>query len=165
VAPADAVGLVEDDVGRAVPRSGEAAEDLGADPGAGVQVDDGLQDDVRTSVALGGTVAIPGGAPTVAGNDSVLRFYAVWWAVRGPAAWSSARDPVLDERRVRMLCVTTFLGGLARPAAMRTSKQAAPVVPCADRRRARRPSGPAHRAAAPGARLTRDPMGTGVAVV
>ena len=49
MARADAVGLVEHDVGRAVPRGGEAAEGLGADPGAGVQVDDGLQDDVRTA--------------------------------------------------------------------------------------------------------------------
>jgi hypothetical protein len=73
------------------------------------------------SVALRGTAAIPGGAPTVASNDSVLRFYAVWWAAQGPAAWSLARDPGLDERRVRTLCVTTFVGGLARMAAMRAS--------------------------------------------
>ena len=44
---ADAVGLVEDDVGRALPLRGEAAERLGADPGAGAEADDGLQDDVR----------------------------------------------------------------------------------------------------------------------
>ena len=80
-----------------------------------------------TSVALRGTAAIPGGAPTVAGNDSVLRFYAVWWAAQGPAAWSLARDPGLDERRVRTLCVTTFLGGLARLAAMRTSGRPHPL--------------------------------------
>jgi hypothetical protein len=63
----------------------------------------------------------------VAGNDSVLRFYAVWWAAQGPAAWSLARDPGLDERRVRTLCVTTFLGGLARPAATRTSGRPHPL--------------------------------------
>ena len=80
-----------------------------------------------TSVALRGTAAIPGGAPTVASNDSVLRFYAVWWAAQGPAAWSLARDPGLDERRVRTLCVTTFLGGLARTAAMRTSGRPHPL--------------------------------------
>jgi uncharacterized protein DUF4345 len=80
-----------------------------------------------TSVALRGTAAIPGGAPTVAGNDSVLRFYAVWWAAQGPAAWSPARDPGLDERRMRTLCVTTFLGGLARLAAVRTSGRPHPL--------------------------------------
>ena len=72
-------------------------------------------------VALRGTAAIPGGAPTVASNDSVLRFYSVWWAAQGPAAWTLARDPDLDERRVRALSATTFLGGLARLAAARTS--------------------------------------------
>jgi hypothetical protein len=80
-----------------------------------------------TSVALRGTAAIPGGAPTVASNDSVLRFYAVWWAAQGPAALSLARDPALDERRVRALCATTFLGGLARVAAMRTSGRPHPL--------------------------------------
>ncbi len=64
---------------------------------------------------------IPGGAPTAASNDSVLRFYAVWWAAQGPAALSLARDPGLDEGRVRFLCLATFLGGLARVVAMRTS--------------------------------------------
>jgi hypothetical protein len=34
-------------------------------------------------VALRGTTSIPGGAPTAASNDSVLRFYAVWWAAQG----------------------------------------------------------------------------------
>lgn len=74
-----------------------------------------------TSVVLRGTAAIPGGAPTAASNDSVLRFYAVWWAAQGPAALSLARDPGLDEGRVRFLCLATFLGGLARVVAMRTS--------------------------------------------
>ena len=79
------------------------------------------------SVALRGTAAVPGGAPTVASNDSVLRFYAVWRAAQGPAAWSLARDPGLDERRVRALAVTTFLGGLARVAAMRASGRPHPL--------------------------------------
>ncbi len=52
-----------------------------------------------TSVALLRTAAIPGGASTVAGNDSVPRSHAVWWAAQGPAAWSLARDPGLDVRR------------------------------------------------------------------
>lgn len=72
-------------------------------------------------VALRGTASIPGGAPTVASNDSALRFYAVWWAAQGPAAWRLARDPDLNERRLRAVCATMFLGGFARLAAMRTS--------------------------------------------
>ncbi len=79
------------------------------------------------SVALRGTAAIPGGAPTVASNDSVLRFYAVWWAAQGPAAWAVARDPGLDEARVRALSATTFLGGLARLAAARASGRPHPL--------------------------------------
>lgn len=73
------------------------------------------------SVALRGTASIPGGAPTAASNDSVLRFYAVWWAAQGPVAWHLARDPDLDHDRLRALCVTTFIGGLARLAARRSS--------------------------------------------
>jgi len=80
-----------------------------------------------TSVVLRGTAAIPGGAPTVASNDSVLRFYAVWWAAQWPAAWSLARDPALDAGRLRALCATTFLGGLARVAAMRSSGRPHPL--------------------------------------
>ncbi|MFD2093809.1 DUF4345 domain-containing protein [Blastococcus deserti] len=80
-----------------------------------------------TAVALRGPAAVPGGAPTVASNDSVLRFYAVWWAAQGPAALSLARDPALDEGRVRALCATTFLGGLARVAAMRASGRPHPL--------------------------------------
>lgn len=70
------------------------------------------------SVVLRGTASIPG-APTAASTDSVLRFYAVWWAAQGPAAWHLARDPDLDQGRLRAVCVTTFLGGLARIAAWR----------------------------------------------
>jgi hypothetical protein len=71
--------------------------------------------------------AIPGGLPTTASNDRVLRFYAVWWAAQGPAAWSLARDPMLDPRQVRAVCATTFLGGLARVAAMRASGRPHPL--------------------------------------
>lgn len=73
------------------------------------------------AVALRGTAAIPGGAPTAASNDSVLRFYAVWWAAQGPAMWRLAHDPDLDERALRYVCATTFLGGLARLVSVRTS--------------------------------------------
>ncbi len=79
------------------------------------------------TVALTGTRSIPAGAPTVASNDSVLRFYAVWWAAQGPAAWRLARDPVVDRARLRTLCATTFLGGLARVAAARASGRPHPL--------------------------------------
>jgi len=78
-------------------------------------------------VALRGTTSIPGGAPTVASNDSVLRFYAVWWAAQGPAAWHLARDPGLDESQLRAVSATTFLGGLARIAAARASGRPHPL--------------------------------------
>ena len=78
-------------------------------------------------VALRGTAAVPGGAPTAASNDSVLRFCATWWAAQGPAAWRLARDPALDEGRLRSVCVTLFLGGLARLAAARTSGRPHPL--------------------------------------
>lgn len=78
-------------------------------------------------VALRGTAAIPGGAPTVASNDSVLRFYAVWWAAQGPVAWRLARDARLDRGQLRAVCATTFLGGLARLAAARTSGRPHPL--------------------------------------
>jgi hypothetical protein len=73
------------------------------------------------AVALRGTAAIPGGARTVPSNDSVLRFYAVWWAAQGPALWRLARDPGLDDRDLQRVCTTTFLGGLARLASMAAS--------------------------------------------
>jgi hypothetical protein len=73
------------------------------------------------SVAVRGTAAIPGGARTVASNDSVLRFYAAWWAAQGPAMWRLASDPGLDEQSLRRVCTTTFVGGLARLASMRVN--------------------------------------------
>ena len=80
-----------------------------------------------TMVALRGPAAIPGGAPTAASNDSVLRFHAVWWAAQGLASWQLARDPQLDERRLRLLCATTVVGGLARLAAARASGRPHPL--------------------------------------
>ena len=72
------------------------------------------------AVALRGTAAIPGGAPTAASNDSVLRFYAVWWATQGPVMLRLAREPGLDERALRSVCAATLLGGLARLHSART---------------------------------------------
>lgn len=73
------------------------------------------------SVAVGGTRVIPGGAPTAASNDSVTRFYAVWWAAQGPVLWRLARDIDTDHDGFRTVCSVTFLGGLARLAAARES--------------------------------------------
>ena len=79
------------------------------------------------TVALRGTAAIPGGARTVASNDSVLRFYAVWWAAQGPAMWRLARDPGLDESSLRRVCTTMFLGGVARLASTRAHGRPHPL--------------------------------------
>lgn len=79
------------------------------------------------AVALRGTAAIPGGALTAASNDSVLRFYAVWWAAQGPAAWRLARDPDLDRRQLTTFAALTFAGGLARVAAARASGRPHPL--------------------------------------
>lgn len=78
-------------------------------------------------VAFGGTAAIPGGTPTTASNDSVLRFYAIWWAAQGPAALRLVHDPMVDPGAVRHLAATTFCGGLARLAAVRASGRPHPV--------------------------------------
>ncbi len=78
-------------------------------------------------VALRGAAAVPGGAPTVASNESVLRFYAVWWAAQGPLSWRLARDPDLDQDRLRAVCAATFLGGLARLGAARSSGRPHPL--------------------------------------
>lgn len=80
-----------------------------------------------TAVALRGTASIPGGAPTVPSNDSVLRFYAVWWAAQGPVMWRLARDPDLDVCALRYVCATTFGGGLARLASARTHGRPHPL--------------------------------------
>ena len=50
VAEVDAVRLGEDDVGRHAPLRGEPAQRLGADAGAGGEVDDRLQRDDRAAV-------------------------------------------------------------------------------------------------------------------
>ena len=78
-------------------------------------------------VAARGTDGIPGGAPTVASNDSVLRFYAVWWAAQGPAVWRLIRADELDQGELRRVSVTTFAGGLARLMAMRASGRPHPL--------------------------------------
>jgi len=65
------------------------------------------------SVAARGAAAIPGGARGAASNDSVMRFYAVWWAAQGPSLWRLSRRPTLPRDDLNAVCLTTFLGGLA----------------------------------------------------
>jgi hypothetical protein len=71
------------------------------------------------SVAARGAGAIPGGATGAASNDSVMRFYAVWWAAQGPALWRLSSSPGLPREKIDALCLTIFLGGLARLASLR----------------------------------------------
>lgn len=80
-----------------------------------------------TLVAVRGAAAIPGGAPTCPSNDSVMRFYAVWWASQGPALWRLSRDPALPRPQLHAVCATTFLGGVARLAAARHSGRPHPL--------------------------------------
>jgi hypothetical protein len=80
-----------------------------------------------TAVAVRGPAAIPGGAPTVASNDSVLRFYAVWWASQGPAFGRVASRVPDSDGSLVALSTLTFLGGLARLTAARTSGRPHPL--------------------------------------
>jgi Domain of unknown function (DUF4345) len=79
------------------------------------------------AVAVRGPSAIPGGAPTGASNDSVLRFYGVWWAAQGPVFWRLARDLDADPRAFDAACATIFAGGLARLLAARASGRPHPL--------------------------------------
>ena len=78
-----------------------------------------------TAVAVRGTDAIPGGAATVPSNDSVLRFYAVWWAAQGPLLWKLAAD--LDRTTLRAVSAITMLGGVARIASARRTGRPHPL--------------------------------------
>jgi hypothetical protein len=71
------------------------------------------------SVAARGAGAIPGGAPGAPSNDSVMRFYAVWWAAQGPSLWRLSRRSTVSRNELDAVCLTTFLGGLARLASYR----------------------------------------------
>lgn len=80
-----------------------------------------------TLVAVRGAAGIPGGASAAASNDSVMRFYAIWWASQGPVLWRLSRDPVLPAAQLQAVCVTTFLGGVARLAAAKDSGRPHPL--------------------------------------
>jgi hypothetical protein len=68
-----------------------------------------------------GADAIPGGGAVTASTDSVLRFYAAWWAASGGLMWRVAADPERHPVALRAIAATTFAGGLARLLAMRRS--------------------------------------------
>lgn len=67
-----------------------------------------------TSVVLRGAAAVPGGGQVTASTDSVLRFYAVWWASLGPLMAHLATRPPQERGRLTAVAVLTALGGLAR---------------------------------------------------
>ncbi|GAA1434270.1 hypothetical protein GCM10009616_28160 [Microlunatus lacustris] len=48
-----------------------------------------------------------------------MRFYAVWWAAQAPSLWRLSRSPNLPRNHLDAVCLTTFLGGLARLASLR----------------------------------------------
>ncbi len=48
-----------------------------------------------------------------------MRFEAVWWVAQGPALRRLSRRPQLPRNDVDAVCVTIFLGGLARLASRR----------------------------------------------
>lgn len=66
------------------------------------------------SVVARGAAVVPGGAPVAPSVDSVLRFYAVWWAALGPVLWHLAPRVDQDRGVLAAVCGATFLGGTAR---------------------------------------------------
>ena len=80
-----------------------------------------------TAVAIGGPGAIPGGGKVPASVDSVLRFYAVWWAACGVALLRAAPHVERETAAVQSACATMFLGGVARLLAARSSGRPHPL--------------------------------------
>jgi len=61
-----------------------------------------------------GTVVIID-APVAAANvDSEHRFMAAWWTALGPTLWAATPRVEKQERVIRAVAATTFVGGLAR---------------------------------------------------
>lgn len=67
-----------------------------------------------TLVVLLGGRAVPGGAEASPSVESVLRFYAVWWIAAGPALWRASGSVGTGDPRLRLLCIITTAGGVAR---------------------------------------------------
>jgi hypothetical protein len=70
---------------------------------------------------------VPGGSTVSASTDSVLRFYATWWAAAGLLMWKVAAAPERHPAAVRAIAATTFAGGLARSLAARRSGRPHPL--------------------------------------
>lgn len=64
---------------------------------------------------------MPDGGTVSPSADSVLRFYATWWAGAGLVMWRLAAAPERHPAAVRAVAATTFVGGLARLLAARHS--------------------------------------------
>ena len=73
------------------------------------------------SVLGRGSRAIPEGGPTTASVDSVLRFYAAWWAGAGLVLWRIAPDTAHHDAATRWALGMTALGAGGRLLAMRQS--------------------------------------------
>lgn len=67
-----------------------------------------------TAVVLRGSAAVPGGGSVTASTDSVLRFYALWWAALGPVMVHLATRPPQEREQLTAVAALTALGGLAR---------------------------------------------------
>jgi hypothetical protein len=80
-----------------------------------------------TAVVIAGPGAIPGGGPVPPSVDSVLRFYAVWWAACGVALVRAAPRVEHETAAVQGACATMFLGGVARLLAARASGRPHPL--------------------------------------
>jgi hypothetical protein len=66
-------------------------------------------------VVTKGSKAIPGAAaPLGPSEDSVMRFYAIWWVAAGLVMVRAAREPDKNAGAVDAIAATTFAGGLAR---------------------------------------------------
>jgi len=74
-----------------------------------------------TAVVLAGADAIPGGGRVPASVDSVLRFYAVYWAASGVTLCRLAPRVEQESAAVQRACATMFAGGVARLLAARRS--------------------------------------------
>jgi Domain of unknown function (DUF4345) len=72
-----------------------------------------------TAVVARGSAAVPDGGAVSPSTDSVLRFYAAWWAGAGGLMWSVAAAPERHPAVVRAIAATTFAGGIARLLALR----------------------------------------------
>jgi hypothetical protein len=72
-------------------------------------------------VVARGSAAVPDGGTVSPSADSVMRFYATWWAGAGVLMWRLAAAPERHPAAVRAVAVTTFAGGIARLLAARHS--------------------------------------------